>query len=215
MRGIAILLVMLSHTGVLPNGYVGVDLFFALSGFLITTLLYEEWERVGKISLRRFYERRARRLLPALGLLFVVASIVDVACYPMTGWPFGRKALLSTAFVNNWMAASGHASELGALNPTWSLAQEEQFYLVWPLLLIVLLRFRVKPILVAALLLEAILLLYHNAPKSGLAHAIRRSTTRRRHGSRSCSSAASARSSGATACCGSRSRSRPAASRSA
>ncbi len=52
MRGIAILLVMLTHTGVLPNGYVGVDLFFALSGFLITTLLYEEWDRAGRISLR-------------------------------------------------------------------------------------------------------------------------------------------------------------------
>jgi peptidoglycan/LPS O-acetylase OafA/YrhL len=170
MRGIAIMLVILSHTGVLPNGYVGVDLFFALSGFLITTLLYEERERFGKISLRRFYERRARRLLPALALLLVVAAIVDVACYPLTGWPFGIKALLSTAFVNNWIAASGHASQLGALNPTWSLAQEEQFYLVWPVVLIVLLRFRVKPILVAALLFEAILLLYHNAPKSGLAH---------------------------------------------
>src|ERR1700729_282784 len=83
VRGIAILLVMLSHTGILPNGYVGVDLFFALSGFLITSILYEEWERSGTISLPRFYERRARRLLPALGVLLVVALIVDLACYPM------------------------------------------------------------------------------------------------------------------------------------
>ena len=170
LRGIAILLVMLSHTGVLPNGYVGVDMFFALSGFLITTLLYEEWERAGTISLRRFYERRARRLLPGLGVLFVVALIVDLICFPMTGWSLAKKVLLSSAFVSNWVAASGHASGLGALNPTWSLAMEEQFYLAWPLLLIVLLRFRVKPVIVAALLFEAVLLLYHNAPKSGLAH---------------------------------------------
>lgn len=170
LRGIAILLVILSHTGVVPNGYVGVDLFFALSGFLITTLLYEERQRAGTISLRRFYERRARRLLPALGVLFVVALIVDLICFPMTGWSLGKKVLLSSAFVSNWVAASGHASGLGALNPTWSLAMEEQFYLAWPLLLIVLLRFRVKPVIVAALLFEAVLLLYHNAPKSGLAH---------------------------------------------
>src|ERR1700761_3402584 len=109
MRGIAILLVMLTHTSVLPNGYVGVDLFFALSGFLITTLLYEEWDRHGRISLTRFYGRRARRLLPALGVLLVIALTVDHICYRMTGWPLGKKELLSALFVNNWVAASGHA----------------------------------------------------------------------------------------------------------
>ena len=84
------------------------DIFFILSGFLITTLLYEEWDRSGGISLKRFYGRRARRLLPALGLLIVIALIVDMACYPMTGWPFAEKALTSVLFVNNWLAASGH-----------------------------------------------------------------------------------------------------------
>lgn len=164
LRGIAIFLVMLTHTDVLPNGYVGVDLFFALSGFLITTLLYEEWDRSGGISLKRFYGRRARRLLPALGLLIAVALFVDVVCYPMTGWPFGWKALTSFLFVNNWLAATGHANDLGSLNPTWSLAQEEQFYLVWPLVLLVLLRRRVRPQLVAAVLLVAIGLLMVAAP---------------------------------------------------
>ncbi len=164
LRGIAILLVILTHTGVLPNGYVGVDLFFALSGFLITTLLYEEWGRVGHISLRRFYGRRARRLLPALALLIGVALLVDMLCYPMTGWPFAKKALTSVLFVNNWLAASGHAGDLGSLNPTWSLAQEEQFYLVWPIVLLVLLRRGTRPQLVAALLLLAITLLIAAAP---------------------------------------------------
>ena len=164
LRGIAILLVVLTHTSVLPNGYVGVDLFFALSGFLITTLLYEEWDRAGRISLRRFYGRRARRLLPALGLLIAVALVVDLLCYPLTGWPFAEKALTSMLFVNNWLAATGHAGDLGSLNPTWSLAQEEQFYLVWPLVLLWLLRRGTRPQLVAALLLGAIGLLIAAAP---------------------------------------------------
>ncbi|MDE3132280.1 MAG: acyltransferase [Acidobacteriota bacterium] len=167
LRGIAIVLVMLTHTAVLPNGYVGVDLFFALSGFLITTLLYEEWDRSGRISLKRFYGRRARRLLPALGLLIGIALIVDITCYSMTGWPFAEKALASLLFVNNWLAASGHARALGSLNPTWSLAQEEQFYLVWPFVLLVLLRHRVRPHLVAILLLVAIGLLIMAAPAGG------------------------------------------------
>jgi peptidoglycan/LPS O-acetylase OafA/YrhL len=156
---------MLTHTNVLPNGYVGVDLFFALSGFLITTLLYEEWYRTGGISLKRFYGRRARRLLPALGLMIVIALVVDMTCYSMTGWPFAWKALTSVLFVNNWLAATGHANELGSLNPTWSLAQEEQFYLIWPLVLIMLLRRRARPQLVAGVLLVAIGLLMAAAPK--------------------------------------------------
>lgn len=166
LRGIAILLVMLTHTDVLPNGYVGVDLFFALSGFLITTLLYEEWDRCGRISLKRFYGRRARRLLPALGVMIVIALVVDLVCYPMTGWPFAWKALTSVLFVNNWLAATGHANDLGSLNPTWSLAQEEQFYLVWPLVLLLMLRHRARPQLVAGLLLIAIAGLMAAAPSS-------------------------------------------------
>jgi peptidoglycan/LPS O-acetylase OafA/YrhL len=172
LRGIAIFLVMLTHTNVLPNGYVGVDLFFALSGFLITTLLYDEWDRNGGISLKRFYGRRARRLLPALGLLILIALVVDVTCYQMTGWPFAEKALTSVLFVNNWLAATGHAGQLGSLNPTWSLAQEEQFYLVWPLVLLVLLRHRVRPPMVALVLLGAIGLLIAAAPEGGTEYSI-------------------------------------------
>jgi len=171
---------MLTHTSVLPNGYVGVDLFFALSGFLITTLLYEEWDGAGRISLRRFYGRRARRLLPALGLLIAGALLVDLLCYPMTGWPFAEKALTSLLFVNNWLAATGHAGELGSLNPTWSLAQEEQFYLIWPLILLLLLRFRARPQFVAAVLLIAIGLLIAAAPTgAGQGYSIYYSPTAR------------------------------------
>jgi peptidoglycan/LPS O-acetylase OafA/YrhL len=164
MRGLAIVLVMLMHTDVLHNGYAGVDLFFALSGFLITSLLYEEWDRTGGIRLRRFYARRARRLFPALALFVVLALVVNVACYRLTGWPFAAKALASMAFVNNWLAATGHAASLGSFNPTWSLAQEEQFYLLWPPLLLLALRRGAGPRQVAMLLAGAIALLLALAP---------------------------------------------------
>jgi peptidoglycan/LPS O-acetylase OafA/YrhL len=152
LRGIAVLLVILMHTGILLNGYVGVDLFFGLSGFLITTLLYEEWERTGTISFARFYERRARRLLPALLMLLVGLAVVDVVCYPLVGWSLGKKTLTTLLFVNNWVAGLGNSKALGALTPTWSLAQEEQFYLLWPLVLALMLRKHLRPGAVVALL---------------------------------------------------------------
>src|SRR5579863_6573979 len=156
LRGLAILLVMLMHTGILANGFIGVDLFFALSGFLITTLLYDEWDRRAAISLRHFYERRARRLLPALVLVVLASVVIDLCAYRLTGWPLPKKAASTFLFVNNWIAATGHSDLLGGLNPTWSLAQEEQFYLVWPLALIWMLHRKFQPRLVAVVLLTAI-----------------------------------------------------------
>src|SRR5262249_13374846 len=152
MRGIAVLLVMLMHTGVLVNGYVGVDVFFGLSGFLITSLLYEEWERSGQISFRRFYERRARRLLPALLLVVAIFAVFYVVSDPPTGWPLAPRVATSLLFVNNWVAGLGNSQQLGSLAPTWSLAQEEQFYLVWPLVLALLLHRRLRPAAVLGLL---------------------------------------------------------------
>src|ERR1700752_1901019 len=81
-RGAAVLLVIALHVGLIAGGYVGVDIFFALSGFLITTLLYEEWERTGAISLRRVYVRRARRLLPALWLVVAGFTVLVLAVNP-------------------------------------------------------------------------------------------------------------------------------------
>src|SRR5437879_173750 len=96
LRGVAVLLVMAAHTGLLSNGYVGVDIFFALSGFLITSLLYDEFERTGRISFRRFYGRRARRLLPALVIVVAAFVCVVVALDPFPNlWPLGR-LILST-----------------------------------------------------------------------------------------------------------------------
>jgi len=164
MRGVAILLVMLAHTGLLKNGYVGVDVFFGLSGFLITTLLYEEWERTGRISFRGFYERRARRLLPALFVMVAVFALIYVLFDPFSGWPLGRRVATTLLFANNWVAGLGHQNDLGALSPTWSLAQEEQFYLVWPILLWLMLRSGLRPVIVLGFLALAIFGLLEAVP---------------------------------------------------
>jgi peptidoglycan/LPS O-acetylase OafA/YrhL len=164
MRGIAVLLVIMMHTGLLANGYIGVDVFFGLSGFLITTLLMEEWDGTGSISFRRFYERRARRLLPALFLLVAAFALVYVIFNPFSGWSLGHRVATTLLFVNNWVAGLGHQNDLGVLNPTWSLAQEEQFYLLWPLVLWVLLRLRVRPLALVGFLVVTIVALVQAVP---------------------------------------------------
>ncbi|MGH3182881.1 MAG: acyltransferase family protein, partial [Streptosporangiaceae bacterium] len=128
------------------GGYLGVDLFFVLSGFLITGLLIEERMATGGISLPRFWARRARRLFPAL--LVVLGAIV---LYAVAGGPnidpnALRGDVLGTLFyVANWHFIADHPNDFqadGTASPllhTWSLAIEEQFYLVWPLVAVVLL----------------------------------------------------------------------------
>lgn len=167
LRGVAILLVICVHVGLLARGYIGVDIFLALSGFLITTLLYEEWDRTGAISLRRFYERRARRLLPALWLVVAGFAAVVLAANPFAGlWPLGRLVATTLLFANNWVAslAPTHGHVLGALMPTWTLAQEVQFYLVWPVALCVLLRFRARPGVVLCLVGLTVATLFATVP---------------------------------------------------
>ena len=132
LRGVAILLVLANHSGWhLLGGGLGVDLFFCLSGFLITALLLGEWSERGSVSFADFYRRRALRLLPAL----LLVSAVTLALYP-EGY---RQALIGVTYVANFARLSGEG--LGAFTHFWSLAQEEQFYLVWPLVLITALRF--------------------------------------------------------------------------
>jgi len=138
LRGIAIALVLLGHArlpGLHAASTVGVTLFFVLSGFLITTLLLEERERTGRIDAVAFYKRRARRLLPALVVFLAVIAVV----LAVTG--YGDRIVGSIAppllYYANWVLATG--GELPLLSHTWSLSVEEQFYIVWPLLLIGLL----------------------------------------------------------------------------
>jgi peptidoglycan/LPS O-acetylase OafA/YrhL len=142
VRGLAILLVVLYHFSMdsFGGGFIGVDLFFVLSGFLITTLLLEEWQETGFISLKAFYARRALRLLPVL----IVVLLAVVAASAMTeaaqaASAMSTAALMTLFYSANWFLAY-KAYPRGELSPTWSLSVEEQFYIVWPVLLFLLLR---------------------------------------------------------------------------
>lgn len=137
LRGVAIALVFAVHlyAPVFPGGSSGVTLFFVLSGFLITKLALEEADRTGGLSLTHFYLRRVFRILPAL---FVLLAFLTVASYTFMsdeGEPLRREIALAAASAGNlWPVLYGFEPR-GALGHTWSLAIEEQFYLVWPLVL--------------------------------------------------------------------------------
>ena len=145
VRAFAVLAVMAYHGGVggFPGGFLGVDSFFVLSGFLITTLLTREWAETGGIRLGSFWARRARRLLPALLLVMLfVAAYAYFFAPPGTGPGIRTDSFFTLAYSANWhFIASGanYFSASGPVSPlthTWSLAVEEQFYLVWPLVVV-------------------------------------------------------------------------------
>ena len=141
IRGAALLGVLFFHAqGVLAGGYLGVDLFFVLSGYLITSLLLSEHRSSGRIDLAAFWVRRARRLFPALlSLMPAIAIYCWCIAKPDELANLRAEALATLAYVANWRAVFAHKSywELFAspspLEHTWSLAIEEQFYVVWPL----------------------------------------------------------------------------------
>jgi len=136
LRGFAILLVVLAHAGVLlgaVGGQVGVTLFFVLSGFLITTIVVTEKDASGTINLRRFYGRRARRLLPALMLFLVVSSLFFSAV--IDDFPFWASSWPGLFYVSNYTQILG--VEVYANTHLWSLSVEEHFYALWPLILLV------------------------------------------------------------------------------
>ncbi|HWB13242.1 MAG TPA: acyltransferase [Pirellulales bacterium] len=139
LRGLAILSVLAFHLGLLPGGSLGVDVFFVLSGFLITALLVEEWQWCGTISLRAFYLRRGLRLLPAFLALLLVLFLSSF-WMPSAAEAGARRSevLVAGCYVANWPAI--HQTAMPTLGHTWSLSVEEQFYLLWPMLLYGMLR---------------------------------------------------------------------------
>ncbi len=160
VRGVAIIAVIGLHAfNWPPDGGRGVDVFFVLSGFLITTLLLNERAATGRVSFPAFYARRARRLLPAL--LVMVAAYVAVSL--ATAHRVGHAAvagLIAASFTTNLFVSTGHDDLAGALTHTWSLSAEEQFYLVWPAVLFLAFRggrhaaIRVLVIAIAAVTVE-------------------------------------------------------------
>jgi peptidoglycan/LPS O-acetylase OafA/YrhL len=168
IRGIAILLVLAQHIN-LPSstlaGLVGVNLFFALSGYLITNLLLTEQRATGRIDLRRFYERRVRRLVPALVAVIIATGGLMVAFG--TFHDYIGPALVSLFYVSDVAKAIGY--DLGYVGHTWSLAMEEQFYLLWPALLIFLPRRFLVPATVAGIV-GSIVLQFALVPSDILAH---------------------------------------------
>jgi peptidoglycan/LPS O-acetylase OafA/YrhL len=144
IRALAFAFVFLVHTmpAYFPGGFIGVDIFFVLSGYLITKILYAEFESTGRIDLRNFYVRRTLRLMPAF-LVMLFAYVLIVLIRGLHNHPdhFLRDnilaALTSALYIMNWTQAF-HLGPHGLLIHTWSLAIEEQFYLIWPLALICL-----------------------------------------------------------------------------
>jgi peptidoglycan/LPS O-acetylase OafA/YrhL len=148
LRALAVLAVIAFHEQLtaFPGGFLGVDVFFVLSGYLITDLLVAQWNRHGGLRLGSFWARRARRLLPALATMLVVVTAATAVIEPGQLAALRPTLLAAVTYSSNWWQALHHQSYFTLFGPPpplqhlWSLAIEEQFYLIWPLLLIAMLR---------------------------------------------------------------------------
>ncbi|MCG2621568.1 acyltransferase [Arthrobacter sp. I2-34] len=145
LRALAVLLVVAYHLEPfrVPGGFIGVDVFFVISGYLITGHMLREVARTGTLSLRDFWAGRVRRILPAALAAIAAVLLATVLLSPITQWPqLGLQALASTFYVQNWVLAANSVDYLAAadtataLQHFWSLAVEEQFYIFWPLLVL-------------------------------------------------------------------------------
>ncbi|WP_426717747.1 acyltransferase family protein [Corynebacterium auriscanis] len=146
VRGIAVIAVLLYHfwPNLVPGGFMGVDVFFVLSGYLITFLLVREYRKTGRISLKQFWLRRVRRILPAALIVIAVCTALVSLFRGDIAVKIGYHALTSALFVSNWgqIAESGSYfsdADLNIFTHYWSLSIEEQFYLFWPLLVLAIL----------------------------------------------------------------------------
>ena len=165
LRALAVLAVIAYHLnfGWAQGGLLGVGVFFVLSGYLITDLLLSQRERTGRIWLGRFWLRRARRLLPALWVMLAVVAVWVSLVQPEQLAALRQDIVAAFAYASNWWYVFQHVSYFASFGPPsplghlWSLAVEEQFYVVWPLLLILAVRFvRRRQVLVVLVLLGVV-----------------------------------------------------------
>lgn len=144
LRALAVSLVVLTHLwpGAIPGGYVGVDVFFVISGYLISAHLLKELRSTGRVRLGRFYARRVRRLIPAALTVLLVSTLAVWWLMPTATWGLTvREVAASALYFENWLLGFNSVDYFASTNSAtvaqhyWSLSVEEQFYLVWPLLL--------------------------------------------------------------------------------
>ncbi len=154
LRAVAIIGVLLYHAGIdwMPGGFLGVDVFFVISGFLITSLILEEYDRSGRINFSKFYLGRARRLLPAVAVLLIAVGLAVLIFYQDALSAFREDALATVFYVNNWwyiFVDQSYFESVGRpplLKHLWSLSVEEQFYLIWPVFALLLMRSGGRPL---------------------------------------------------------------------
>jgi peptidoglycan/LPS O-acetylase OafA/YrhL len=164
VRALAVLAVMGFHEGAseFSGGFLGVDVFFVLSGFLITDLLVVQYDRLGRLGLKNFWARRARRLLPPLAVMLIVVTAAATVIEPSQQTSLRLALLAAATYTSNWYQILHHVSYFATFGPLppldhlWSLAIEEQFYLIWPLILwFVILRLNGRRARVTATLIGA------------------------------------------------------------
>jgi peptidoglycan/LPS O-acetylase OafA/YrhL len=154
LRALAALLVTIFHAKMMPGGFIGVDIFYVISGYLITGLILREIEKTGRLDLSAFYQRRIKRLLPTSVFVLFVTAIIGFFVLPaITRDALGRDLFAAAAYISNYLFAWWE-NDYQNLNATpspfihyWSLAVEEQFYVVWPIFILFLSRFGRRAIL--------------------------------------------------------------------
>jgi len=166
LRALAALLVTIFHARLVPGGFIGVDIFYVISGYLITGLILREIENTGTLNLQSFYQRRIKRLLPTSVFVLFVTAIVGMFVLPaITRDALGRDLFAAATYISNYLFAWWQ-NDYQNLNATpspfihyWSLAVEEQFYVVWPIFILFLSRYGKRAVLYGVALSSALSLL--------------------------------------------------------
>ena len=166
LRAIAALLVTIFHARLMPGGFIGVDIFYVISGYLITGLILREIDKTGGLDLNEFYQRRIKRLLPTSVFVLFITAMVGLFVLPqITRDVLGRDLFAAAAYVSNYLFAWWE-NDYQNLNATpspfihyWSLAVEEQFYVVWPIFILFLTRYGKRAILNGVAIVTALSLL--------------------------------------------------------